>query len=206
MAYKFRRWRIRWQKDKKRFKKIKRDRRKSREAHVRWRKNRGKMLAALRKSKPRRKLANRKNKARGIYRKLALARNRWKNILKSDINLDNFDQTLFLSEESQLDEKMMPTIEIDSSDILGFIDVLNGIKSNHDWENKEDQDEALEFIHDSIERLKEIRDSAGEDLYDEDEDFLEELVAFIEEYGEETGDIDEVDSEEDEEESDDEEE
>lgn len=203
MAYKFRKWKIRWQKDKKRFKKIKRDRKKSRDAHVRWRRNRGKMLSALRKSKPRRKLANKKNKARGLYKKLAKARKRWKNILKSDINLDNFDQTLFLSEDSMLDEKMMPTIEIDSSDLQAFIDVLLAIKSNHDWETKEDQDEALEFIHDSIERLKEIRDGAGDDLFEEDEDFLEELVAFIEEYGEETGDIDEVDSDEEEEGEDD---
>lgn len=198
MAYKFKKWRIRWQQDKKRFKKIKRNRKKSRDAHVRWKKNRGKMLSALRKSKPRRKLANRKNKARGLYKKLSRARKRWNNIIKSDINLDNFDQTLFLNENSILDEKMMPTIEIDSADLQAFIDVLNAIKSNHDWETKEDQDEALEFIHDSIDRLKEIRDNAGEDLFDEDEDFLEELVAFIEEYGEESGDIGNDDDEDDE--------
>jgi len=198
MAYKFRRWRIRWQKDKKRFKKIKRDRQKSRKAHVNWRRNRGKMMAALRKSKPRRKLANRKNKARGIYKKLSRARKRWKNIIKSDINLSNFDKLLFLSEDTELDEEMIPTIDIDSGDIQGFIDVLQAIRTNHDWETKEQQDDALEFIADSIEYLKELRDS--DDLYEDDEDFLEELIAFIEEYGEESGDIDEVDDEEDEEE------
>src|SRR6056297_1880810 len=99
MAYKFKRWRIRWNPQKRRFVKKKRDRQKSLKAHRRWRSNKGKMKAAMRRSKVRRKLTMKRNKAKGIYKKLKIARNRWKNILKSDINLDNVTNLIYEADE-----------------------------------------------------------------------------------------------------------
>jgi hypothetical protein len=90
MGYRFKKWKIKWKPNEKKFKKRKIDRQSSKKAYNNWRKNRGKMMAALRKSKAKRKLANKKNKAKGMYKKLSVARKRWKNILKSDINLSNF--------------------------------------------------------------------------------------------------------------------
>lgn len=186
MAYKFKKWRIRWQPDTKKFKKIKRNRKKSRDSYVKWKKNRGKMLAALRKSKPKRKLAMKKNKARGMYKKLSIARSRWKNILKSDINLDNMlDGRLYLDEGVLIEEA--PVIDIEHSDLSDIISILNGIKNSYEWESEEDEEVAKDFISTAIENLKDMKDV--EELFDDDEEFLEELIAFIEEYGEEIGAI-----------------
>src|SRR6056297_1427266 len=88
MAWKFRKWRIRWNPSKRRFLKKRRNRKTSRDAHIRFKRNRGKMRQALRKSRIKGRVAQRRNKAMGIYKKLSTARKRWKNILKSDMNLD----------------------------------------------------------------------------------------------------------------------
>jgi hypothetical protein len=67
MAWKFKRWKIKYDNKKNKFNKIKRDREKSRQAHIRWRKNKGKMKAALRKSKIKRKQTMKKKQgARNI--------------------------------------------------------------------------------------------------------------------------------------------
>jgi len=186
MAYKYKKWKIKWQGDTKKFKKIKRDRKKSRDSYVSWRKNKGKMLSALRKSKPKRMLANKKNKARGMYKKLAVARKRWKNILKSDINLDNFlDGRLNLNEDQYLFEKEGPVIDIDSTDINGIITILKTIKTNHEFDDKEDRKEVSEFISDAVEFLNKFKDA--QELFDSEEDFLEDILSFIEEYADDIG-------------------
>lgn len=192
MPYKYRKWKIKWQKDTKKFKKIKRNREKSRDSYNNWRRNKGKMLAALRKSKPQRKLQMKKNKARGMYKKLSIARKRFKNILKSDINLDNMlDGRLFLDEAFLAEEG--PSIDIEKSDIEGIIAILKSIQENHKWDDKDDQETTEEFIRVSIEHLGLFKDA--QELFDSEENFLEELIAFIDEYAEDVGAFDEIEEE-----------
>jgi hypothetical protein len=137
-------------------------------------------------------LANKKNKARGIYKKLSVARKRWKNVLKSDINLDNMlDGRLFLDESFLYEEG--PIIDIEDSDIPSIIAVLKNIRDTREWEDTEDEEIAQEFIKDAITQLEEIEDA--QDLFDNEEEFLEELIAFIEEYGEDIGEIEDDDDE-----------
>jgi len=180
MAYKFRKWRIRWQKPTKRFKKIRRDRKKSREAHRRFLRNRGKMKQGLRITRRKGRLQMKKNKAAGIYKKMSSARKRWKNILKSDNSLEMFINM-------RLDEELgEPELEIIADrDVEGIIQILQDMKDNIDIEDKEEEKETIEYIDDAIEALEDMK--GIEELEPEDEDFLEDIISFIEEYGEEAG-------------------
>lgn len=186
MAYKFRKWRIRWQKKSKKFKKIRRDRTKSREAHFRFIKNRGRMKKGLRIARRKGRITMKKNKAAGIYKKMSLARKRWKNIIKSDVNLDGFL-------DMRLDEELTaPELEIlAEKDLDGIIQILQDIKKNFELENEEDEKEIKKFIDDTIELLHEYKDL--EELEVEDEEFLKDIISFVEEYGEEAGYIEQDD-------------
>ena len=180
MAWKFRKFKIKWQKGNKRFKKRRINRENSRKSHLMWKKNKGKMMAALRKSKPKRMLANRKNKAKGMYKKLARARKTWRNILKSDVNLENFlDGRVFLQEDNVLFEEG-PTLDLGIKDIDSIISVLNSIKNDNDWDDKEDKEFAQSFINDAIEYVSKFK--SFDDLMDSEEDYLEEILIFIDKY------------------------
>ena len=188
MAWKFRRWRIRWKPKKRKFIRFRRDRQKSREAHLRFRRNRGKMKQALRKARIKGKVTMRKNKAMGIYKKLAKARKRWKNILKSDVSMDMFMDNM-LNEEKDTFTFTIETLE----DLDGMVQILQHMKQNIEFEDEEETEEFEDFIDNAVERLKDIKQTG--DPYDFDEDFLEDLVSFIEEYAEEGDVFDEDDKE-----------
>lgn len=183
MAWKYRRWKIRWQPKQRKFKKIQRDRQGSRKAHLRWKKNRGKMKMALRKARIKGKITQKKNKAKGIYKKLAVARKRWKNILKSDVNLDLFMDLNVLSEEQLTEKYGAPELEVDaSSDISDIIAALKDMKQNLGMADFEDEELKDEYLADAIDKLEEIEEK--EELEDEDEDFIEEVISVIEEFAE----------------------
>jgi len=176
--WKFKRYRIKWNPQKKKFFKIKRDRQLSRNAYMRWKKNRSKMMLALRRSRFKRKLSLRKSKARGIYQKLKIARERWKNIISSDMNMHMFIDLLLEDE----DEK---TIELSDTDIPEIKNALMDMRDNIELDDEKEQDDFYQFIDDSIEHLDDFENI--EDINNEDEDFLADIVSFIEEYGEEVG-------------------
>lgn len=183
MAWKYRRWKIRWQPKKRKFKKIQRDRQRSRKAHLRWKKNRGKMKMALRKARIKGKITQRKNKAKGIYKKLKIARKRWKNILKSDRNLDAFMDLNILSEQQLIEKYGSPELEVDAeSDTNDIIKALRDMQQNLGMADFEDEEIKDEYINAAIDKLEEIEEK--EELDEEDEDFIEEVISFIEEFAE----------------------
>jgi len=179
MAWHFKRWRIKWNKKARRFKKIRRNRQLSRAAHVRFIRNRAKMKAALRKTRIKGKIANRKNKAAGLYRKLSLARKRWKNILKSDMNLDKYFDYLIN------EDKNAPEITLGPDDISDIKKSLEMMKQNLEFDDEDQKKDFDEYVDLSLDYLDSLSDN--DDLDNQDEDFLSELLSFIEEFGEEAG-------------------
>lgn len=193
MAWKYKRWKIRWQPGQRKFKKIKRDRQRSRKAHLRWRQNRGKMKQALRKARIKGRITQRKNKSKGIYRKLKIARRRWKNLLKSDVNLQSFMDLNLLSEQQLVEKYGAPEIDVDAdSDITSIIDALKDMKANLDMADYEDEEVKEEYIDNAIEKLEDLDDQ--EELSEDDEDFIEEVISIIEEFAEAIGELEGDDS------------
>lgn len=183
MAWKYRRWKIRWQPKERKFKKIQRDRTRSRKAHLRWKKNRGKMKQALRKARIKGRITRRKNKAKGIYKKLGVARKRWKNLIKSDVNLGTLMDMELLSEQHLVEKYGAPELEIeDHDDIEGIIDALEDMKINIDMADYEDEEVKEEYINSAIDKLEDLKDK--DELDEDDEDFVEEVISFIEEFAE----------------------
>lgn len=194
MAWKYKRWRIRWQPKKRKFKKIKRDRQRSRKAHLNWKRNRGKMKMGLRKARIKGRITRRRNKSKGIYKKLEKARKRWKNILKSDVNLENFSDLTLLSEGQLIEKYGAPELNVDAdSDIESIIDALKEMKKNLDMADFEDEEIKDEYITSAIDKLEDLEDQ--EELSEEDEDFIEEVVAMIEEFAEAIGELEGGDDE-----------
>lgn len=186
MAWKFKKFRIKWDKGKKQFKKKKRDRATSYKAHLRWRKNRSKMKASLRKSKVKRKLSMRRNKAMGIFRKLKLARKRFASVLKNDVSLNQLVNNVF-----RLDESNDMILDMSHKDLDDLIDILKDLKSNIEIDDDKEHEEFMEFINDAIKSLHDYKDI--EELEDTDKEFLEDIISFIEEYGEEIGALEQDD-------------
>lgn len=180
MAYKFRRWRIKWNRKEKRFKKIRRDRQKSREAHLRFKRNRGKMKQALRKTRIKSRITRKKNKAMGIYRKLAIARKRWKNILKSDMNLDRYINYQ-INEELDIN----PEIEVDINDLEDIKYAMRQIGRNVIFDNKEEKEDFDNFVKDALDIINSFKDV--DELDEDDHDLMSDIISFIEEFGEEAG-------------------
>jgi len=182
MAWKYRRWKIKWNPKKRKFRKIKRDRTLSRKAHLRFKQNRGKMMMALRKSRIKGRITMKKNKAMGMYKKLSIARKRYKNILKSDINIDKFfDMMLY-------EEKYSPEMELDFSDLDHIEYALKQIQRNVEFDDKEIEKEVKQHIDDIIIRLNDYEDIL--ELDDDDRNFLSDIISIIEEFGEEAGFLD----------------
>ncbi len=190
MAWKFRRWKIKWNQKDKKFKKIKKNRTRARKAHLNWVRNRGKMKQALRKSRIKSKRTRRLNKSKGIYRKLKLARKRWKNILKSDINLDNFFNDMMLNEDYIYEKYAPPELEIDVHDVHAIKMELKKIRDDIELENREDKKTFNDWMDYAIDLLDELEEE-GEEIDLDHESFLEEVLAFIEQYAEEMGIMDE---------------
>lgn len=189
MAYKFKRWKIKWNQKDRKFKKIKRDRTRSRKAHLRWVRNKGKMRQALRKSRIKAKKTRRINKSKGIYRKLKIARKRWKNILKSDRSLDMFMNGLLLSEEEIYEKYEPPEVELDVADIHAIKIELKKIRDDIELEDRDDKKVFNDWMDSAIEILEEL-ESEDDEISRSHEDFLEEVIAFIEQYAEEIGIMD----------------
>src|SRR6056297_20299 len=157
MAWNYKRWRIRWQPKTKRFKKIKRNRQRSRKAHLNWKKNRGKMKMGLRKARIKGRITRKRNKSKGIYKKLKIARKRWKNILKSDVNLGSFADLYLLSEEQLAEKYGAPELNVDAdSDIESIIDALKEMQKNLDMADYEDNEVKDEYINAAIDKLEDI--------------------------------------------------
>jgi hypothetical protein len=190
MAWKFKRWKIKYDNKKNKFNKIKRDREKSRQAHIRWRKNKGKMKAALRKSKIKRKQTMKKNKARGIYKKLKMARKRWKNIIKSDRNLENFFDGMLMTEEQIFEKYEPPELEMDPQDVHQLKIELKKVRDDIELEDREDKKIFNDWMDSAIELLDYLQ-YEDDEISRDHEDFIEEVIAFIEQYAEEVGMIDE---------------
>jgi len=179
MAWKYKRWKIKWNPKKRKFKKIKRDRKLSRDAHIRALMNKGKMKMALRKSRLKGRITMKKNKAMGIYKKLAVARKRYKNILKSDMNMETFfDQMIN-------EEKYTPEMELDTSDLEQIIYSLKQIQRNVEFDDKEETKDFEDYV-DSIVKYISSYDSSSE-FSDDDREFFGEILSIIEEFGEEAG-------------------
>lgn len=189
MSWNYKRYRVRWNQKKKKFRKIKRDRQLSRKAHIRWKKNRGKMKQGLRKARIKGKITQRKNKSAGIYHKLQVARKRWKNILKSDNNLEHILSSMILSEQEIMERYAPPEIELDVDDITGIKRELKKIRDDIEMGNVEDEKVKQEYIDSALDILDGLEDE-DEDIMPDDYEFLEELLGFIEEYAEEVGLID----------------
>lgn len=190
MSYRFRRWRIKWNQKERKFKKIKRDRTRSRKARLRWKRNRGKMVQALRKSRIKAKKTRRINKSKGIYRKLKVARSRWKNILKSDRSLDMFMSGLLLTEDEIMEKYEPPEIELDVEDVHQIKIELKKIRDDIELEGREDKKTFNDWMDSALDILDEL-ENEDEDITSDSKDFLEEVVAFIEQYAEEVGIMDE---------------
>lgn len=186
MAYHFKRFRIRWNQKDKKFHKIKRNRTRSKKAHMNWVRNRGKMKQALRKARIKGKITNRINKGKGIVRKLKVARARWKNIIKSDINLDSFMDRLMLTESEIYKKAKAPILEIDTKDIESMYLALRKIRDNIEFKSKDDRKDFEGWVDNSLEMLDIIKDE-GSEISDTDKDFIQDILAFIEQYAEKAG-------------------
>lgn len=183
--WKFKRWKIKWNPKKRKFQKKKRDRKVSRDAHMRYLTNKSAIKMGLRKSRIKGRIQMKKNKAMGMYKKLAVARKRHANILKSDINLDMFfDQMLH-------EGKYIPEVEIGDEDLEHMIYNLKQIERNVEMETKEEQEEFEQYVDDIITTIKALEDA--DELTKEDEEFLSEILSLIEEFGAEAGLIDDTD-------------
>lgn len=186
-TWKFRKWKIKWNPSKRKFKKHRRDRKSSYEAHMRYRRNRGKMKQALRKSRIKGRVQRKKNKAMGIYKKLSLARKRWKNLMKSDINMEMWTDSL-LNEAT-----MAPEIDIDPNDIDDMKYALRQIKRNVELGDDDgiDEEEFEQFIEDAMTVLDDFE--TIEELEDDDKETLADIISFIEEFAEEADLIKDMD-------------
>jgi hypothetical protein len=181
--FKFKRYRIKWNAKKRKFLKKKKNRQTSRKAYMRWKKNKSTMKAALRRSKAKRKRSMKRNKARGMYKKLKRARKQFKSFLKHDVEYDSILNVLMEGE--------IPEVEIivEPEDIDGIKEALLDLRDNLEFDS-DDELEVMQFIEDSEELLDNI---SGEELEDEDIEALQDILGVIDDYAEMAGIYDEED-------------
>jgi hypothetical protein len=189
MAYKFKKFKIKWNKKKGKFLKRKVNRQASRKASLRWRRNRGKMMGALRKARRKGKITNRRNKSRGIFRKLKVARKRFKNILRSDVDMSMF-VSMILNEENIMN---VPEIEIDREvDLDHMSDSLQDIKSFLE-DSEEYQEAQREFIEHAMDVIEDLKYLDEDDLTDEEMDQISDILDLIDDYAAICGEYDDGD-------------
>lgn len=172
MAYKFKRYKIKWDLKRRKFKKIKKDRKKSREAYQRFRKNKGKMLAALRKNRKKIKRKKARNNNAGIQQKLKKARKKYKHLLNNSLEY-SIDNILFEAKE------MEPEVEITDSDLDELHQTLGSIKSSVEIEDKEEKEEFNQFIEDSKALVKNVIENGDEVNNKADEEAVSEILKFV---------------------------
>ena len=164
MAYKFKRYKIKWSLKRAKFKKKKIDRKKSMEAHRRFLRNKSKMLSALRRNRQKIKTKKTKNRNAGMYKKLSKARRRFKYLLKNSLEYE-VNQLLFE------DNEIEPEIEIDDNDLDDIIDILGEIETDD-----EELDKYVKYSIDFINHLKENEPNI------EDKYILSNILRFIDKY------------------------
>jgi hypothetical protein len=131
-----------------------------------------------------------KNKARGIYKKLKMARKRWKNIIKSDRNLENFFDGMLMTEEQIFEKYEPPELEMDPQDVHQLKIELKKVRDDIELEDREDKKIFNDWMDSAIELLDYLQ-YEDDEISRDHEDFIEEVIAFIEQYAEEVGMIDE---------------
>lgn len=173
MAYHFKRYKIKWDLKTRRFKKIKKDRKKSREAYQRFMRNKGKMLAALRKNRKKIKRKAARNRNAGIQVKLAKARKRYKHLLNNSLEY-TLDNVLFEAKE------MEPEVSITERDLVEIDHTLSVIKGSVDFNSPEERDEFFQYIEDSRFLIQDVI-NRGDDASDkDDENAVSGILRFIE--------------------------
>ena len=189
MAWKFKKFKIKWNKKTGKFKKKKINRQSSRKASLRWRRNRGKMMQALRKARRKGKVTNRRNKSRGIFKKLKVARKRFKNILKSDLDMSMFVSSI-LNEDSMMNvPELILNKEIDLDDLS---DTLRDLQK--DLADDLDYREAVgDFISHALEVLEDLKDVDEDDITDEEMDQISDIIDLIDDYAALKGEYDDDD-------------
>lgn len=171
MAYKFKRYKIKWNFKKRKFKKIKKDRKKSREAYMRFRRHRAKMLAALRKNRKKIKRKSARNRNAGIQRKLARARKKYKHLLKNSLEYE-LNTLLFEGQEIE------PEVEIDEDDLKEVADTLDDMKSVVG-----DEDEELEkYIDDAKDVILHVIEAGDRSSDQRDERAVSDILRFVENF------------------------
>lgn len=164
MAYKFKRYKIKWSLKRQKVKRRKIDRRKSRRAYQNFIRHKAKMLATLRKNRLKIKRKASRNKNAGMYKKLAKARKRFKHLLKNSLEYAVQD---FLFEE----KIMEPEVEITEEDLEDILDSLDDI------DDIVDDEETVEYISTARDLINNILD--GYDPDEEDEKVLSDILRFI---------------------------
>ena len=175
MSYKFKRYKIKWDLKKRKFKKIKKDRKRSREAYIRFRKNRAKMLAALRKNRKKIKRKAARNKNAGIQMKLKKARKKYKYLLQNSLEY-NINNILFEAQE------MEPEIEITEKDLDELDDILSSIKASMDFDTAEERKEFYQWISDSRTLVKDVLNHGNNPNTDENDKAISEILKFVDTY------------------------
>jgi flagellar hook-basal body complex protein FliE len=117
MGYRFKRWKIKWNLKRGKFKKRKIDRKRSRKAYQNFLKHKSTYMKNLRKARIKGKKKMRRNKTRGIQKKLKAARKRFKNYLKN--SLEVFCDNL-LNEDTEYEAE----IELDDEDVKDVLDIM----------------------------------------------------------------------------------
>ena len=189
MAWKYKKFRIKWSKKTGRFLKKKVNRKASRNASLRWRRNRGKMKSALRKARRKGKVTNRRNKSRGIFKKLKVARKRFKNILRSDLDMSMFVSSI-LNEDSMMEvPELVLNKEVDLDDLS---DTLRDLQS--DLSDDLDYREAVDgFIEHALEVLQDLKDVDEDDITEEEMDQISDIIDLIDDYAALRGEYDDGD-------------
>ena len=174
MAYKFRRYKIKWSLKRRKFRRKKIDRKRSRKAHMTFMRHRSTMLAALRRNrqKIRRKAA--KNKNAGMWIKLKKARKRFKHLLKNSVE---YGMPNILYEEIDF----QPEVELDEDDLEEMLGALDEIRDTieHEDDDEEDRKSYEEYIDNAKAIIQHILDHGDVPETEEDEEMVSDVLRFI---------------------------
>jgi hypothetical protein len=119
-----------------------------------------------------------------------MARKRWKNIIKSDRNLENFFDGMLMTEEQIFEKYEPPELEMDPQDVHQLKIELKKVRDDIELEDREDKKIFNDWMDSAIELLDYLQ-YEDDEISRDHEDFIEEVIAFIEQYAEEVGMIDE---------------
>jgi hypothetical protein len=163
MGYKFKRYKIKWQSKKNKFKKRKINRKKSRKAYQNFLKHKSVYLKNLRKARIKGKKKMRRNKTRGIFKKMKAARKRFKNYLKN--SLEVFCDNL-LNEDTEYEAE----IELDDDDMEDVFDIMQELLDDEIIT----ADQYADYIN--------VLENAGDDEDEYDDMLMAEILKLIDYY------------------------